>query len=163
MNRSRGDGPGGIYIPPYRLKEDFLNIDQKNDDQSSELYQRLSWDALKKSLNGLINKVNTANIKNIVVELFTENLIRGRALIVRSILKAQAASLPFTPVFAAVLAVLNSKLPILGELVIKKLILQFRRSYKKNDKVMLYELILEFFLYSFFRVYVWLQFHFWRI
>ena len=141
MNRSRGDGPGGIYIPPYRLREDFLNVDQKNDDQSSELYQRLSWDALKKSLNGLINKVNTANIKNIVVELFTENLIRGRALIVRSILKAQAASLPFTPVFAAVLAVLNSKLPILGELVIKKLILQFRRSYKKNDKVTLDELI----------------------
>jgi len=28
--------------------------------------QRILWDALKKSINGLINKVNVVNIKNIV-------------------------------------------------------------------------------------------------
>ena len=44
----------------------------------SEEYQRLSWEALKKSLNGLINKVNVSNIKDICKELFQENLVRGR-------------------------------------------------------------------------------------
>lgn len=27
------------------------------DDKASEKYQRMSWDALRKSINGLINKV----------------------------------------------------------------------------------------------------------
>jgi pre-mRNA-splicing factor CWC22 len=47
------------------------------------------WDQLKKSLNGLVNKVNTANISHIVMELFNENLIRGRGLLVKALLKAQ--------------------------------------------------------------------------
>ena len=38
----------------------------------------MTWTALKKSINGLINKVNVSNIKSIVAELFAENLVRGR-------------------------------------------------------------------------------------
>jgi hypothetical protein len=40
-------------------------------------FQRLAWEALKKSINGLINKVNSPNIAIIVRELFKENIIRG--------------------------------------------------------------------------------------
>lgn len=121
-------------MPPYRAGEE-LGRTLATDDKSSEAYQRLTWDALKKSLNGLINKVNESNIKNIIVELFSENLLRGKGLFARSLLKAQAASQPFTAVFAAVVAVLNSKLPMLGDLILRKLILQFRRAYRRNDKV----------------------------
>ena len=103
-------------------------------DKSSEAFQRVTWEALKKSLNGLINKVNVSNLKDIVVELFGENLIRGKGLLVRACLKAQASALPFTPVYAALIGVLNTKLPDIGELTLKRLILQFRRSYKRNDK-----------------------------
>jgi pre-mRNA-splicing factor CWC22 len=103
-------------------------------DRSSEAFQRVSWEALKKSLHGLVNKVNTANLKDIVVELFSENLIRGRGLLVKACLKAQSAALPFTPVYAATIAVLNTKLPDIGELTLKRLIVQFRRSYRRNDK-----------------------------
>jgi hypothetical protein len=38
----------------------------------------MAWTALRKSINGLINKVNVANIKQIVLEIFNENLVRGR-------------------------------------------------------------------------------------
>lgn len=103
-------------------------------DKSSAEYQRMTWEALKKSLNGLINKVNTANIKNIVVELFGENLVRGRGLLCRSIMKAQAASLPFTPVYAGLIAVINTKFPQIGELLLTRLVVQFRRAYKRSDK-----------------------------
>lgn len=41
-------------------------------------YQRMSWEALKKSINGLINKVNVSNIINIIQELLLENIVRGR-------------------------------------------------------------------------------------
>ncbi|KAI8573266.1 hypothetical protein RHMOL_Rhmol01G0265000 [Rhododendron molle] len=47
-------------------------------DETSLHYQRLTWDALRKNINGLVNKVNATNIKDIIPELFAENLIRGR-------------------------------------------------------------------------------------
>jgi len=82
---------------------------------AAEESQRQSWEALRKSINGLINKVrasdtryplpsltmairscsiappqvNVGNIKHIVPELFEENLIRGRGLFARAIMKAQ--------------------------------------------------------------------------
>lgn len=121
---------GGTYIPPARLRA----LQAQITDKTSKEYQRMAWEALKKSINGLINKVNTANIKHIVPELFGENLVRGRGLFCRSIMKAQAASLPFTPIYAAMAAIVNTKLPQVGELLIRRLIMQFRKGFKRNDK-----------------------------
>ncbi|KXL47351.1 hypothetical protein M433DRAFT_152878 [Acidomyces richmondensis BFW] len=121
---------GGTYIPPARLKA----LQAQITDKSSKEYQRMAWEALKKSINGLINKVNVSNIKHIVPELFNENLVRGRGLFCRSIMKAQAASLPFTPIYAAMAAVVNTKLPQVGELLVNRLIIQFRKAFKRNDK-----------------------------
>ncbi|WPA97110.1 pre-mRNA-splicing factor cwc22 [Cercospora beticola] len=121
---------GGTYIPPARLKA----LQAQITDKTSKEYQRMAWEALKKSINGLINKVNVSNIKHIVPELFNENLVRGRGLFCRSIMKAQAASLPFTPIYAAMVAIVNTKLPQVGELLINRLIIQFRKAYKRNDK-----------------------------
>ena len=41
-------------------------------DKESPEYQRLTWDALRKSINGLVNKVNISNIKHILPEFFQE-------------------------------------------------------------------------------------------
>ncbi|OIW33916.1 cell cycle control protein, partial [Coniochaeta ligniaria NRRL 30616] len=121
---------GGTYIPPARLRA----LQAQITDRSSKEYQRMAWEALKKSINGLINKVNVSNIKHIVPELFGENLVRGRGLFCQSITKAQAASLPFTPIYAAMAAIVNTKLPQVGELLVKRLVLRFRKAYKRNDK-----------------------------
>lgn len=58
-----------------------------------------------------------------------------RGLLARSVLQAQAASPIFTHVYAAVVAIINSKFPQIGELILKRLILTFRRSYRRNLKV----------------------------
>ena len=121
---------GGTYIPPARLRA----LQAQITDKESKEYQRMAWEALKKSINGLINKVNVSNIKHIVPELFGENLVRGSGLFGRSIMKAQAASLPFTPIYAAMVAIVNTKLPQVGELLLHRLIMQFRKSFKRNDK-----------------------------
>ncbi|KAH7041185.1 uncharacterized protein B0I36DRAFT_312312 [Microdochium trichocladiopsis] len=121
---------GGTYIPPARLRA----LQAQITDKTSKEYQRMAWEALKKSINGLINKVNVSNIKHIVPELFNENLMRGRGLFCRSIMKAQAASLPFTPIYAAMAAIVNTKLPQVGELLVKRLVMQFRKGFKRNDK-----------------------------
>ncbi|RZC86604.1 hypothetical protein C5167_029954 [Papaver somniferum] len=121
---------GGIYVPPFRLARMMRDIE----DKSSPEYQRLTWDALRKSINGLVNKVNAMNIKNIIPELFAENLIRGRGLFCRSCMKSQMASPGFTDVFAALAAVVNTKFPEVGELLLRRIVLQLKRAYKRNDK-----------------------------
>ncbi|KIX01541.1 pre-mRNA-splicing factor cwc22 [Rhinocladiella mackenziei CBS 650.93] len=121
---------GGTYIPPARLRA----LQSQITDKTSKEYQRMAWEALKKSINGLINKVNVSNIKHIVPELFGENLVRGRGLFCRSIMKAQAASLPFTPIYAAMAAIVNTKLPQVGELLVNRLVVQFLKAFKRNDK-----------------------------
>jgi pre-mRNA-splicing factor CWC22 len=121
---------GGVYIPPARLRALQSQITDKN----SKEFQRMAWEALKKSINGLINKVNVSNIKFIVPELFGENLVRGRGLFCRSIMKAQASSLPFSAIFAASAAIVNTKLPQVGELLAKRLVVNFRKAFKRNDK-----------------------------
>ncbi|XP_028292574.1 pre-mRNA-splicing factor CWC22 homolog [Gouania willdenowi] len=121
---------GGAYIPPAKLRM----MQQQITDKSSLAYQRMSWEALKKSINGLINKVNVSNIVMIIQELLQENIVRGRGLLARSVLQAQAASPIFTHVYAALVAIINSKFPQIGELILKRLILAFRRSYRRNLK-----------------------------
>ncbi|KAK4694638.1 pre-mRNA-splicing factor CWC22, partial [Lecanoromycetidae sp. Uapishka_2] len=121
---------GGVYLAPARLRA----LQAQITDKSSNEYQRMAWEALKKSINGLVNKVNVSNVKSILPEIFNENLIRGRGLFCRSIMKAQAQAIPFTPVYAAMVAIVNTKLPTVGELLMGRLITQFRKAFRRNDK-----------------------------
>lgn len=122
---------GGAYIPPAKLRL----LQAEITDKSSAAYQRIAWEALKKSIHGYINKVNVDNIGIITRELLKENIIRGRGLICRSIIQAQAASPTFTHVYAALVAVINSKFPNIGELLLKRLVIQFKRGFRRNDKM----------------------------
>lgn len=99
---------GGVYVPPFKLAAMYNELRQKNDKNSID-YQKMMWEMLRKSINGIINKVNTSNIQNIIYELFNENLLRGKGLLARAIIKAQMASPNFTHVYAALLAVLNTQ------------------------------------------------------
>ena len=56
-------------------------------------------------------------------------------LLIRSVIQAQAASHTFTHVYAALVAIINTKFPQIGELLAKRLILQFRKGFRRNDKV----------------------------
>ena len=67
----------------------------------------------------------------IIVDFFFLN----RGLLSRSVLQAQSASPIFTHVYAALVAIINSKFPQIGELILKRLILNFRKGYRRNDKV----------------------------
>lgn len=65
---------GGAYIPPFRLAQMMQEADSKTD----ATYQRLTWDALRKSINGLVNKANAINIRPILKELLSE--VRANSL-----------------------------------------------------------------------------------
>jgi pre-mRNA-splicing factor CWC22 len=67
-------------------------------------------------------------------ELLKENIVRGRGLLCRSIIQAQAASPTFTHVYAALVSIVNSKFPNIGELLLKRLVVTFRRGFRRNNK-----------------------------
>ncbi|SPO00514.1 related to CWC22 - involved in mRNA splicing [Cephalotrichum gorgonifer] len=125
---------GGTYIPPARLRALQAQIQEDTTDEGARLRQKLHWEALKKSITGIINKVNLGNIKALVPELFEENLIRGRGAFCRAMMRAQASSLSFTPIYAALTAIVNSKIPLVGELLAKRVVVQFRKSFRRDDK-----------------------------
>lgn len=130
-SKSTSGSSGCIYTPSFKLAR---MMNEAVEDKSSVEYQRLTWEALRKSINGLVNKVNATNIKHIIPELFSENLIRGRGLLCRLCMKSQMASPGFTEVFAALVAVVNTKFPEVGHLLLRRIVLQLRRAYKRNDK-----------------------------
>ncbi|OAA58548.1 cell cycle control protein [Niveomyces insectorum RCEF 264] len=129
-NRLLNARSGGVYMPPARLRA----LQAQVQDKSSKEYQRMAWEALKKSINGLVNKATAANMRQIINELFAENLVRGRGLLTQSLIKAQYASTPFTAVYACIAACINSKLPAVGELLLRRLLLRFRKGFRRNDK-----------------------------
>ncbi|ULU05990.1 hypothetical protein L3Y34_018121 [Caenorhabditis briggsae] len=121
---------GGAYIPPAKLRL----MQQQITDKSSEQYQRMNWERMKKKIHGLVNRVNAKNLVQIVRELLQENVIRSKGLLCRDIIQAQAFSPGFSNVYAALAAVINSKFPHIGELLLRRLIVQFKRSFRRNDR-----------------------------
>ena len=101
---------------------------------SADQYQQLGWQNLEKSIHAGLNKVNISNLPSVIRELFHHNMIRARGIMARRIINAQTGS-PFnTHVYAALVSVINTKFPQIGELIIKRLILSFRQTYQRNDK-----------------------------
>ena len=125
---------GEKYIPPYKMNKIIEQIRTKNDIKSEE-YQKIMWDLLSKSINGIINKVNVSNIQNIIYELFNENLLRGQGLLIKCIIRGQLTSSNYTPIYAALICVLNSKLPFIGNLFIRRYIALFKKAYKESNKI----------------------------
>ncbi|TKR80656.1 hypothetical protein L596_014695 [Steinernema carpocapsae] len=119
---------GGAYIPPAKLRMMQEQIADKN----SEQFQRMNWELIKKKIHGPVNKVNVGNLVSIVREL---NIIRAKGILARAIIQAQAFSPTFSHVYAALVAVINSKFPSIGQLLLTRLIVQFKRAFRFNNKI----------------------------
>ena len=142
----------GVYIPPFRRKQ--LEQQQQLAASSSApsathttahttalltipsiQTQRQQWELLKKTINGTINRLNNNTIKDLIHSLFKDaNLIRGKGLLAKSIIRAATTSPTFSPVYSSLIAVINTKLPEIGELILVRAILTFRKSYARRDK-----------------------------
>lgn len=144
----------GVYIPPFRrqhmeenenskkesitsrMPEDGQLVDAQNTESTPSVEeQRQAWENLKRSINGTINRLNTDTIKPLIHSLFQNaNLIRGKGLLVKALLRAAITSPTYAHVYTALLAVINTKLPEIGELVLVRSIITFRRSFRRREK-----------------------------
>ncbi|CAF3336734.1 unnamed protein product [Rotaria socialis] len=98
-------------------------------------YQRLAWEALKENIKDKVKEADKSNLSAISRGLFKCNIIRGRGLVANAIIRAQLRSPSSTPVYAALVCKIHRKLPIIGELIVKRLMLSFRRTHQRNDKI----------------------------
>ena len=124
---------GGVYVPPFKLAKMMQELQQA--EGASEAHQKYMWENLRKQINGIVNKVNVVNIHSVTLELFNCNLLRGKGLLAKSIMKAQSASTNFTHVFAALVAILNTKLPGVVKLILHRVLLQFQRAFKRSNRL----------------------------
>ncbi|EDR21607.1 pre-mRNA-splicing factor cwc22, putative [Entamoeba dispar SAW760] len=115
-------------------EEEKKKIEKPQTRKDREEYQKQSFMALKRTLNGLVNKVSLSNIKTIIVELFKENLVRGKGLFVNSVIRAQDAEPNFSNIYATLVAVINTKIPAIGELTIHRIIHQFNLTVKREEE-----------------------------
>lgn len=149
-NLTSGSATFGVYIPPFRRKQLEKEQAQQQAQQNSlgtpttstmtqsapaMLPQRQKWEQLKKTINGTINRLNSQTIKDLIHSLFQNaNLIRGKGLLAKAILRAATTSPTYAPVYVSLIAVVNTKLPEIGELILVRSILMFRRSYARQDR-----------------------------
>ncbi|KAL6650452.1 hypothetical protein ACP70R_009377 [Stipagrostis hirtigluma subsp. patula] len=129
-SKRRGGGGDGIYVPPHRAAAD----DGDEDDRSGgDGHQRRSWDALRRSITGLVNRATAATVRHVAPELLAENLVRGRGLLCRALIRSQAACPALTDVFAALAAAVNAGLPRVGRLLLVRLVLRLSRAHAARD------------------------------
>jgi len=141
----------GVYIPPAkrRLLEEQRKAQEAeaaetsggNKSTSSPTKQitplnkqQESWTNLQRTINGTINRLSPSTLKPLIHQLFSEaNLIKGRGILTKSILNASIGSMQYTSTYATLISVINSKLPEVGELLLTRAILSFRKGYKYRN------------------------------
>jgi pre-mRNA-splicing factor CWC22 len=128
----------GVYLPPAKrrlLQEAEARAERSNDERASIEVQKKTWEDQKRIVHGTINRLNTSTIKPLIHDLFDQvNVIRLRGVLTKSLLAAAISSMQYSPVYAAMVAVINTKLPEVGELMVKRAVLAFRRHYKRREK-----------------------------
>ncbi|KAL0464321.1 UNVERIFIED_CONTAM: Pre-splicing factor cwc22 [Sesamum latifolium] len=95
-------------------------------------HQRSKWLSMEKTITGLVEKLNLSNIQFIASEIMNQDLISGRGLFCRAVMKSQVGS---PHVYAALVAVINSEFPDVGLLLVKRVVLQFREAYDCSNKI----------------------------
>lgn len=102
--------------------------------QPDESYQRTKWIETKKNIKQLLQQLTPSNIKQTVLQLFQINLLRYQGLFIREIMKQQIRITTNAELYGSLISIINSKIPEIGELLINRLVLQFKKNYLQNNK-----------------------------
>jgi pre-mRNA-splicing factor CWC22 len=119
------------YVPPHRRKEQHAPAAPPT--HEDEQHQRDMWDALRRGIIGIVNKVSLINIKSCVVELFRENIVRGRGVLTRALIRACIADPAMAPTLAALASVVTKEFPAIGQLLLARLVDGWQKAFKRRD------------------------------
>lgn len=117
------------YVPPHRRQD----IELAEDDTASLKLQKASWDALSRSITRIFNQLDMNNARQTVIELFRENIVRGRGLVAQAASRIQHLNTDLTPAIVAVLAKINQALPQVVLLLCQRLVVEWKQAYRRKD------------------------------
>lgn len=126
----------GRYIPPHKRQQTRVEIgfsapastqQPAKPVPEDDSIQREMWEALRRTLVAIVNKLSAGNLRAVCEEIFRENIIRGRGLLCSALIRAQQADPQLTPVFASFVAVCNKEVPAIGELLCRRLVILWHR------------------------------------
>lgn len=117
-------------MPPHRKREDDDVLEQG---EASPAFQREAWQALSRTITGIVNKVSVDNLEESCTLLFRENLVRGRGLWARSMLRTQQVDPELTSVLASLVSRVNKEFPDVVWLLCRRLVMQWKRASLRKD------------------------------
>lgn len=97
--------------------------------------QKLAWDRNRKKINGLLNRLSNNNGRYVLAEILKINVTRTRGVLVDRILKQQRELESYSEVYSSLISAINCEVPAVGELLVTRLVVLFRRFYKANDRI----------------------------
>lgn len=105
---------------------------QKESDLEAESrkVQQESWVEMHRAINAAVNRVTVENIELTADDLFLANVQRGRGLFCTVLCNAQLASPHLSDVFSALVARINSRVPAVGNLLLRRLLHQLWRTLR---------------------------------
>ncbi|KAL0207834.1 hypothetical protein P9112_010421 [Eukaryota sp. TZLM1-RC] len=102
------------------------------DPDSTRSEQEQAWKHLTKTITGILNKVSADNIPDVLPQLLSVNLIKGRGILTSRIIQACESATALTPVYATLLALINSVFPSIGRLAIQRILIRVQKSLKSR-------------------------------
>lgn len=129
-----------LYVPPFRARQQEKEREEDEDadrdpDKENLRLQEAGWGAMKKAIIGVVNRVNADNVRECTLELFRLNLIRGKGVFCKALQRAQVASPDFSSVYAALVAVVNTRMPEVTALLLDRLVDQLKVAYESQDRI----------------------------
>ncbi|KAL5238475.1 hypothetical protein ACI65C_005885 [Semiaphis heraclei] len=101
----------------------------------SDEYQKTSWKILENSISNLIRQLNSEDkAKEIKKKILRLNIIRGRGILCKCIMKAQLASTGNTQIYALFIALIYEEISTVGELILIRCLKQFKNASKTKEK-----------------------------
>lgn len=104
--------------------------------------QRKLWLELRRAIGKHVARVNKSNVHHVSVKLFETNCVRGRGILARAVLANVLTEPDKHTVFALLVALLNLKIPQIGELVAARTVALWKHLYMKNDCSRIFRVLL---------------------
>ena len=129
------------YIPPHRkaaMAEAGIAAPQLGfrraaaPEPEDAALQKAQWRRLSQGIVGAVNKASKTTVVERAVDLIRCNIERGRGVFCKAIMRSQEANPEMSDLFAALASVINRQFPSVGLLLLKRLMIQWRRYYGRK-------------------------------
>ncbi|XP_057806193.1 uncharacterized protein LOC131021121 [Salvia miltiorrhiza] len=92
------------------------------------------WLSMQKRIARLVGKASASNVALVADQILAENIVAARGFFCQTLIKLQSESPDSTDVHAALAAIINSRFPQVGHLLVKRAVLQFKAAHGRRDR-----------------------------